>query len=170
MSKVTVLLASAGLLVASVGLTGCNKDKKDTATTSSTKAAAPSVWNNLGGEANVRKVVHDFVGRAAGDEKNVNFFRKNIPGVTPWNPKPEQVARLEQLLVELISSGTGGPFKYTGRSMKESHKGMKITKAEFMALAGHLDAALKAGGAKDADRSAVMNFAASTLPDIVEVQ
>ena len=34
----------------------------------------------------------------------------------------------------------------------------------------HLDAALRAGGAADADRAAVMAFAASTMPDIVEVK
>jgi hemoglobin len=169
MSKLNLILISAGLLVASAGLTGCNSDKKSDSTTATAKGG--TVWANLGGEANVRKVVKDFVGRAASD-KNVNFFRKGIPGVQEWKPvnPTAAVANLEQKLVELISSGTGGPFKYTGKSMKDSHKGMKITTAEFNALAGHLDAALKAGGAKDADRQAVMNFAGSTAGDIIEVK
>ena len=50
------------------------------------------------------------------------------------------------------------------------HKGMKITHAEFMALAGHLKAALESAGAKGPDVAAVMNFAASTHDAIVEVK
>ena len=37
------------------------------------------------------------------------------------------VARLKKLLVEQISSLTGGPLKYDGLGMKEAHKGMGIT-------------------------------------------
>lgn len=165
MKKFPILTCTI-VALAGLSMAGCHGKKTDSA--ASTKAAAPTVWANLGGEANVRKVVDDFVGRAASDPK-VDFFRKNVPG-HEWKPNDAQVANLKQKLVELISSGTGGPFKYTGRSMKESHKGMKITTAEFNALAGHLDAALRAGGAKDADRNAVMAFAASTIGDIVEVK
>ncbi|MGD9690959.1 MAG: group 1 truncated hemoglobin [Phycisphaerales bacterium] len=168
MSKMTALCVSASLLVASAGLVGCNNNKSSGGSASAA-SAGPSVWANLGGEKNVRKVVDDFVGRAAGDPK-VNFFRKGVAGYPEWKPSAAEVDLLKQRLVELISSGTGGPLKYTGKSMKDSHRGMRITKAEFMALAGHLDAALVAGGAKPADKTAVMNFAASTLPDIVEVQ
>jgi hemoglobin len=136
---------------------------------SGTPKAPPSVWDNLGGEANVRKVVDDFVARAAGNPK-VNFFRKSVAGTTEWKPSDAQVALLKQRLVELISSGTGGPMKYAGRPMKATHAGMKISHAEFDALAADLDAALRAGGAKDADRLAVMSFAGSTRADIVERQ
>ncbi len=138
-------------------LMGCQASKPQT------------VWNNLGGEANVRKVVDDFVARTAPDPK-VNFFRKNVPGQAEWKPSEAQVANMKQKLVELISSGTGGPLAYSGRAMKPLHTGMKITTAEFNALAVHLDAALRAGGATDADRAAVMAFAASTMTDIVEIK
>ena len=38
------------------------------------QTAAASLWNRLGGEANVKRVVDDFVALAAADPK-VNFFR-----------------------------------------------------------------------------------------------
>lgn len=156
-------LAAAVLL--SAGLAACSHDRP--MNDAGAKAAmASTCWDRLGGEANVRKVVDDFVGRAAGDPK-VDFFRKSVPGAE-WKPSDREVARLKQLLVELISSGTGGPLKYTGRSMKETHAGMKITASQFNALAADLDAALKAGGAADADRQAVIAFAASTAKDIIE--
>lgn len=146
-------------VAASLALTGC---------TSAPKAPA-TVWDNLGGETNVRKVVDDFVGRAASNPK-INFFRKGVQGASEWKPSDAQVVMLKQRLVELISSGTGGPFKYAGRPMRATHAGMKISNAEFDALAGDLDAALRAGGAADADRKAVMDFAGGTRADIVERQ
>lgn len=165
MSKVTILIACTGLMIGSTALVGCNKDKKD----SSTAAVSATCWDRLGGEKNVRKVVDDFVGRAAANPK-VNFFRKGVAGYPEWKPSDAQVANLKQRLVELISSGTGGPFKYGGKSMKASHTGMKITTAEFNAIAADLEAALKAGGASEADTKAVIAFAASTAPDIIEVK
>jgi len=165
--SIALLLTCAGLTLGAATLAGC-KGNKDTSTASAAKAS--TCWDRLGGEKNVRAVVDDFVDRCAKDDKNVNFFRKNVTQYPEWKPNAQQVANLKQRLVELISSGTGGPLKYTGKDMKTAHKGMKITKAEFNALAGHLDAALKKGGAADADRAAVMAFAAGTFNDIVEVQ
>ncbi len=149
-------------VIAALGFTGCNSVSKAPTTPA-------TVWENLGGEPNVRKVVDDFVGRAASNPK-VNFFRKGVQGTSEWKPSDAQVTLLKQRLVELISSGTGGPFKYAGRPMRVAHAGMKISNAEFDALAADLDAALRAGGASDADRKAVMDFAGDTRVDIVERQ
>lgn len=124
-------------------------------------AAAASLWNRLGGEANVRKVVDDFVAVAATDPK-VNFFRDGA-----YKDKVD-VAALKKHLVELISSVSGGPYPYTGRSMKEIHKGMQITDAEFDALAADLRQALVKNGAKPADIDAVLGAVAATRTDIVE--
>ncbi len=166
MKHLNVLLVSAGLLVSSAALIGCDSDKK---AADKASVASGTVWDRLGGEKNVRAVVDDFVGRAAKDPE-VNFFRKDVAGYPEWKPTDAQVANLKQRLVELVSSGTGGTLKYGGKDMKSSHAGMKVTTAQFNKLAGHLDAALKAGGAKDADRAAVMAFAASTAKDIIEVK
>ena len=52
------------------------------------------------------------------------------------------VERMEQLLVEFVSVGAGGPLKYSGRDLAAVHKGMKITDAEFDVLMDHLRATL----------------------------
>src|SRR5207248_8917254 len=80
------------------------------------------LWDKLGGEANVRKVVDDFVDLAA-DDKDVNFFRTPEAKATVT---PAKVKALKDGLVNFISVATGGPLKYTGGSMKDVHKGMKI--------------------------------------------
>jgi hemoglobin len=121
-----------------------------------------TLWDRLGGEGNVKKVVDDFVAAAATDEK-VDFFRKG-----KYKLDEEGVAKLKKLLVELVSSVSGGPLKYTGRTMKESHKGMMITDAQFDAAAGHLKNALEKNGAKPDDVKAVMDAVGKTRPDIVE--
>jgi hemoglobin len=126
------------------------------------KGAEKSLWERLGGEKGVTQVVDEFVAAAAKDPK-VNFFRD--PKVVP---KPEEVAALKRKLVEQISSLTGGPFEYKGKSMKEVHKGMGITDAEFDALAGHLERALKDNKVQPADVKTILGAVGSTRKDIVE--
>jgi hemoglobin len=66
--------------------------------------------------------VDDFIGNVAADTRiNQRFAGANIP-------------RLKGLLVDQICEASGGPCQYTGRSMKASHAGMKITETEFNAL------------------------------------
>lgn len=127
-----------------------------------TTPPATTLWERLGGEANVKKVVDDFVLLAAGDAK-VNFFRDG-----KYKLDGEGVTKLKKGLVDFISSATGGPFKYTGKSMREAHKGMGITDAEFDAIAADLKKALETNGAKPADVADVLKAVAGTRKDIVE--
>lgn len=121
------------------------------------------LWDRLGGEKAVRAVVHDFVLAAAPDPK-VNFLRDG-----KFKLDPKGVAALEQMLVELVSATAGGPLKYTGRDMKTAHAGMKITDAEFDALAGHLVATLKKYRVPQAETDELVGAIAATRKDIVEV-
>jgi hemoglobin len=127
-----------------------------------TETKTATLWERLGGETNVRKVVNDFVTAAANDPK-VDFDRGG-----KYKLDAAAVAHLKQLLVEQISSVSGGPLKYSGRDMKEVHKGMGITDEQFDALAAHLKKALEMNNAKPADVDAVMRVVGSTRKDIVE--
>ncbi len=122
------------------------------------------LWDRLGGQKAVEAVVHDFVGVAATDPK-VNFLRNG-----DYKLDDAGVKKLEKLLVEMISEATGGPLKYTGRTMKESHKGMKITEAEFAALAADLVATLVKNKVGKAEIDELVAIVASTKPDIVEIK
>src|SRR5262249_49118952 len=131
---------------------------------SETEQARKPLWDRLGGEKAVRMVVHDFVLMAAADP-NVNFLRDG-----QFKLDEKGVAHLEQLLVELISTVSGGPLKYTGRDMRTVHRGMKITEDEFNALAGHLVAALKKHKVPQAEIDELIAIVASTKGDIVELK
>ena len=133
------------------------------------KPAAPkpaentkSLWDRLGGEANVKKVVDDFVTLAAIDS-SVNFNRSE-----KYKLDEKKVGELKKLLVEMISSVSGGKLKYEGRSMKEVHKGMGITNKEFDASIADLGKALEINGVKDADAKDLLDIVATTRKDIVE--
>jgi hemoglobin len=121
------------------------------------------LWDRLGGEEGVRAVTKEFLVTAAADKK-ANIDRNGNYPLTA-----ERVARVEQLVVEFISSATGGPLKYSGRDMKNSHAGMKITAAEFNAAAGHLIAALKKYNVPQAEIDELVGLVGGTAKDIVEV-
>ena len=121
-----------------------------------------SLYERIGGEAALTKVVDDFVAKAAANPK-VNFSRNGQFALSD-----AAVKTLKMHLVNFLGSAFGGPQKYTGRSMRESHKGMAITQAEFDALAADLRAVLEANKVPKAEIGEIMKIAASTAPDIVE--
>jgi hemoglobin len=58
---------------------------------------------------------------------------------------------------------------YTGRDMKTSHTGMRISERDWSAFLGHLSATLDALQVPQPERSEVVSFIQSTKSDIVEV-
>jgi hemoglobin len=128
----------------------------------SKKLEGGTLWERLGGEANVKKVVDDFVA-LVGNDARVNVTRNG-----KFALDEAKVVALKTRLVELISEASGGPLKYTGKSMKEVHKGMGITDAEFDATLEDLKKALEKNGAKPADVQAALAAAEATRKDIVE--
>jgi hypothetical protein len=60
--------------------------------------------------------------------------RQLIPGSTPSRKRSDPPPGFKYLVTEMVCWATGGPQKYTGRSMYESHKDMKITGPEWDAF------------------------------------
>jgi hemoglobin len=123
------------------------------------------LYDRLGGEAAIKLVVDDFVGRAATDSK-VNFTR--VGTGKEWKPTEKDLDHLKMMLVQFIGMATGGPQKYEGRAMPEVHRGMKITGAEFDALAGDLAASLDKFKVSKEEKDELLKVVASTRKDIVE--
>ena len=112
MRRRTVVVA----LAAAVFAVGCGSME------SGKMAAEPSLYERLGGKPAITAVIDDFVGNVAGDTRiNKRFGGADIP-------------RLKARLVDQVCEATGGPCKYTGATMRDAHKGMNITDAEFGAL------------------------------------
>jgi hemoglobin len=87
-----------------------------------------------------------------------------------WENRGEDgVKREKQLLVDFLCASAGGPLYYTGRDMKTSHRGMKISEADWAAFLGHVNATLDAFRVPPPKRDEVLAFLRSTKADIVEV-
>ena len=56
------------------------------------------------------------------------------------------IERLREKLIEQLCFESGGPCLYTGDSMEESHKGLRLTPSDFNALVEHLQDAMEAEG------------------------
>jgi hemoglobin len=136
--------------------------KKDKGTAGGAATGKKTLWDRLGGEEGVTKIIDDLVNAAAPDPK-VNFFRGGR-----YNPKPEEIVKMKREIVEQVSEATGGPLKYNGPSMKEVHKGMGITNEQFNALAGHLKKALEKNRVAPFDVDTILKAFEGYRKEIVE--
>ncbi len=120
------------------------------------KAEDKSLYERLGGKPAITAVVDDFVGRVAADNRiNGKFANANIP-------------RLKMLLVEQICQASGGPCTYTGRDMKTTHAGMRITSEEFDALVGDLVVTLNKFKVPEREKKELLGALGPMKGDIVE--
>ena len=81
-----------------------------------------TLYERLGGEEGLKAIVHDVI----------ELHLKN-PAVNKRYEGKDK-GELNRLAFEFFAMGTGGPQKYTGRSMLETHKGMNISEQEFLAV------------------------------------
>jgi hemoglobin len=96
--------------------------------TTAQKKPEPSLYERLGGVYNIASVVDDFIERLyVNDILNANPKIKEARDRVPK-------AGLKFRVTALVSEVTGGPEKYTGRSMKEAHQHLNITEKEWKAM------------------------------------
>jgi truncated hemoglobin YjbI len=127
------------------------------------EAATPkTLWERLGGLEKVGKIVDDFVDIARGDP-DVDLARRRKFLLTA-----DARNHFKTAMVEFISQNTGGPRRYTGKTMKAAHAGMGITNEQFDAAAKDLRKALRKNGIKQDDADAVLRIVDTTRKDVVE--
>jgi hemoglobin len=120
-----------------------------------------SLYDNLGGKKAITAVVDEFVSRLAADNRINSFFKQTASD-------PKRLASFKAKLVDQICEASGGPCKYTGKNMKEAHKGMGVSGADFGALVEDLIGALDKFKVKEADKNALLGALGSMKSDIVE--
>src|SRR5438094_6944700 len=118
-----------------------------------------TLYEHLDGYDAIVAVVNDLLPRLTTDSQLGRF----------WQHRGEDgIKREKQLLIDFLCASAGGPMYYTGRDMKTSHKGMKISESDWSAFLGHLNATLDAFKVPQAERHEVVAFVQSTKRDIVE--
>jgi hemoglobin len=85
-----------------------------------------SLYEQLGGMANIEAVVENFYGRILADELLQPIFATI------------DMDHLRRHQTRFLSFALGGPNQYTGRNMRRAHEGLGITEGQFNAVAGHL--------------------------------
>ena len=117
-----------------------------------------SLYDRLGGKDAITAVVDDFVANVAADTRINGFFGgADIPN-------------LKKQLVDQICAATGGPCKYTGKTMKQAHASMGITSEHFDALLEDFGKALDKHKVKAPDKQTLIGVLAPMKTDIVESQ
>ncbi len=139
--------AVAGVVLLAVGFVGCAETQV---------VGKPSLYQRLGGKEAITAVVDKFVGNVAADNRINKFF-----GST-------DIPKLKGHLVDQVCEATGGPCRYTGRSMKTTHAGMGLTDADFTALVQDLVAALDFYKVGKAEKDELLGALGSMKGDIVE--
>jgi len=118
-----------------------------------------TLYERLGGYDAISAVVNDLLPRVQADPQLARF----------WQHRSEDgLKREKQLLVDFLCSCAGGPLYYTGRDMKTSQKGMRISESDWSAFLGHLNATLQAFQVPQPERDEVVAFIQSTKADMVE--
>ena len=124
-------------------------------------AEKPSLYDRLGGVYSIATVVDDFIDRIMVDPRlNANPLVDEAHHRVP-------PAGFKYLVTEMVCWATGGPQKYTGKSMLDSHAHLKITSGEWEAFLDDFQQTLdrfKVPAAEQAELKAIVN---STRSDIV---
>jgi len=117
-----------------------------------------SLYDRLGGADAINALTESWVARVGGDDRaNGKFVRTDIE-------------RLMKEVVDQLCEATGGPCTYTGRSMLETHAGMKVTAGEFDVVMQHLDATLDELNVPKTERDELVSLLRPMRNDIVEVE
>ena len=129
-----------------------------TLTSTPSFAAEKSLYERLGGQGAIQAVVTKFINNVKGDKRIVGYFAT------------ADLKKLDKLLVEQVCMATGGPCSYSGRDMKTTHKGMKITDAAFGALVEDLVAALDTFNVPAKEKGELLAILGPMKSDIVEAK
>jgi hemoglobin len=125
------------------------------------QSTQPSLYERLGGIYSIACVVDDFIDRIMSDPRlNAN------PAVKEAHHKVPPPG-FKYLVTEMVGWASGGPQKYTGRSMHESHEHLNITPKEWEAFMDDFQQTLdkfKVPAAEQAELKTIVN---STYGDIV---
>lgn len=124
-------------------------------------AQEKTLYERLGGIYSIATVVDDFIEVLLVDD------------VLNANPKIKEArervpkAGLKYLVTSLVCEVTGGPCKYSGRSMKESHAKLEITGKQWDAMAADFKSVLDKFKVPEKEQKELFDIVGTTKGDIV---
>jgi len=120
-----------------------------------------SLYERLGGVYNIAPVVDEFlevlyVDDVLNDNPKIKEARDRVPK-----------AYLKYRVTSLVCQSAGGPEKYTGRTMKESHAHLNITEKEWQAMRADFKKVLDKFKVPEPEQKELFAIVESTKKDIV---
>jgi len=126
-----------------------------------TAPSQPTLYERLGGVYSIATVVDDFIDRVMSDPRlNAN------PAVDKAHHKVPPPG-FKYLVTEMVCWAAGGPQRYTGRSMVDSHRDLNITPGEWEAFLDDFQQTLDKFGVPAAEQAELRAIVQSTYVDIV---
>lgn len=113
-----------------------------------------SLYEELGGQTAIEKIVDDFYKRVLADDTVNHFFADT------------DMEKQRRHQTAFISYALGGPKQYTGRSMERAHEGLNLQPEHFDAIAKHLGDAMAANAVPQEDINTALGHVA-TLKEAV---
>lgn len=124
--------------------------------------AAKSLYDRLGGVYSIATVVDDFIERLlVNDTLNANPAIKEARDRVPK-------AGLKFQVTALVCEVTGGPCKYTGRTMKASHDHLNITEGQWDAMVADFRKTLDTFKVPQQEQQELITIIGTTKKDIVK--
>src|SRR5881296_3075256 len=121
----------------------------------------PSLYDRLGGVYSIATVVDDLIDRVMVDPRlNANPLVDEAHHRVP-------PAGFKYLVTEMVCWAAGGPQKYTGKSMVDSHAHLKITSKEWEAFLDDLQQTLDRFAVPAEEQAELKAIVNSTRSDIV---
>jgi hemoglobin len=123
--------------------------------------AQKSLYDRVGGLKGITVVVDDFIDRMVANEE----LNKNpaIDAGRKRTPAPYLKFQVSQMVCEV----TGGPCKYTGKAMTESHVDLKISEKEWGVMAKEFKKSLDKFNVPAAEQKELFDIVGTTKADIV---
>ena len=118
-----------------------------------------TLYERLGGYDGITVFVEDLLPRLQSDTQLGRFWQ---------NRGDDGIKREKQLLIDYISSNAGGSIYYTGRDMRLSHVGMKISESDWSIFLAHAGDTLTALSVPKQECDDVVAFVLSLKGDLVE--
>jgi hemoglobin len=120
-----------------------------------------TLYERLGGVYAIATVVDDFIDRIMNDARlnanlKVNEAHHRVPP-----------AGFKYLVTEQVCHATGGPQRYTGKSMHDSHAHLDITELEWQTFLDDFKQTLDKFRVPDAEQAELRAIVDSTKNDIV---
>jgi len=119
------------------------------------------LYDRLGGVYSIATVIDDFIERLL-----VNHTLNANPAIEQARARIPK-AGLKFHVTALVCEVTGGPCKYTGRAMRESHQQLNITEGQWQAMVADFRKTLDKFNVPAKEQEELITIVGSTKKDIV---